>query len=334
MKDFFEFKWKYLLQKIKAPIINKHYTNNFLFITHTGSKDWILGAKARRLSANFIGKSEVIYSSKFKNIPIAPGYFFLHQKYFAKALRNNPHLRFANTIVMFTHPEWNKYYSKNHAKYTLDFASKVICLNKKMADELIQLGIEKSKIEVFHLASDPDFFMPKLKKRSKTVGFCCYYSARKNPDLIFNLVVNMPELDFILIGQNWHNYPNFEKLISRSNFTYFADQSYEKYPELYNMMDIFVSPSFLEGGPVPILEAMLCNLVPVASDTGFCPDIIRHGENGYLFDPYTASVEHVCHLIKLALKLDVDVRQEVLHHSWKSYGEKISQLNNSLSKKP
>ena len=54
------------------------------------------------------------------------------------------------------------------------------------------------------------------------------------------------------------------------------------YPDLYSKMDVFVSPSILEGGPVPILESMMSNCVPVASKTGFCPDIINHGQNGFL----------------------------------------------------
>ena len=29
---------------------------------------------------------------------------------------------------------------------------------------------------------------------------------------------------------------------------------------------------------------MMSNCVPVASKTGFCPDIINHGQNGFLFD--------------------------------------------------
>ncbi len=322
----FEFKWKFLLQQLISKFKHASHCDKFLFISHEGTVDWILGAKAQRLSANFSSDSKVVFTDKFKNIPIAPGYFFMHQKYYAKALRYNPHLKKAKCIVMFTHAEWNKYFSTSHALYALKNASKIICLNQNAAKELTTIGISQEKIVIYHLASNPDFFMPKNIRNGKTVGFCCYYSERKNPELIYNLVMKMPNINFILIGQNWENYPKFNQLINAINFTYYGDKKYDEYPELYQIMDVFVSPSYLEGGPVPLLEAMLSNIVPVASNTGYCPDIINHGKNGFLFDPHHDSVEHVIGLIQKAFKLEGDIRQYVVSFSWKEYGKKIYQL--------
>jgi len=329
MKDFFEFKWKYCLHAVVSIFKKPARTDKFLFVSQTGSEDWILGAKAKRLSKYFGSESEVVFSRKFKGLPIANGYFFLHQKYFAKALRYNPHLKKVKCMTMFTHPEWNKFYSKSHAKYTLINAHKVVCLNKNMADELIEIGIPESKIEVCHIGSCPDFFVSKNAKRGNTVGFCCGYYERKNPELIIKLVRQTPDINFILVGRDWNKYEKFDELIQMPNFTYYENVAYEDYPSLYHKMDVFVSPSFLEGGPVPLLEAMLCNVVPVASNTGFCPDIIKHGKNGFLFDPYNDSISHVQGLIKKALCLKADTRAYVVKHSWENYGNKLINLYQS-----
>ena len=114
---------------------------------------------------------------------------------------------------------------------------------------------------------------------------------------------------------------------SSDNFTYHEDRPYEEYPSLYREMDVFVSPSFLEGGPVPLLEAMLSNIVPVASNTGFCPDLIEVGKNGFLFDPYKDTSEYVAGLIRQALQLSGDIRQYAVPHSWENYGEEIYALH-------
>lgn len=326
LKDLFEFKWKYLVQKVTSFFRKSKESDNYLFVTHEGTRDWILGAKAMRLSRNFLMDSEAVFSPKFKNLPDAPGYFFLHQKYFAKALRYNPFLKDRKCIVMFTHPEWNKFYSKSHALYTLKKAYKIVCLNKDVKRQLVEIGIEETKIEVFHLASNPGFFQPKVKRGNKTVGFCCAYYERKNPELVFNLVTKMPHLNFILIGRGWGEYPKFNILNELPNFTYFDDLDYEEYPEKYRQMDVFCSPSFLEGGPVPLLEAMLSNIVPVASNTGFCPDIIKPGENGYLFDPINDPVEKVSEYIEEAFKIDTNIRKYVEDYSWEQYGNKLTQL--------
>jgi len=332
MRDFFEFKWKYYLQKLIAPSRKREITNKVLFISQTGTEDWILGAKARRLSRFYDGDSEVMFSNKFKNIPIAPAYFFLHQKYYSKALRYNPHLKKANCVVMFTHPEWNKFYSKSHAEYTLKHASKVVCLNKNMANELVSIGINPGNIEVYHMASNPDVFTPKKKRLGRTIGFCCAYYERKNPQLVLNLIKRIDDLNIILVGRGWDQCKNFNDLLSKENFTYYADMDYKLYPDLYKKMDVFVSPSFLEGGPVPLLEAMMSNVVPVASDTGFCPDLIKHGTNGFLFNPETDSVEQIEKLIRQALKIEGNISKEVEGHSWKNYGSKIYQLHSSFHK--
>lgn len=326
INNFFEFKYKFVLGRIRSFFSSKTILNKFLFVTHAGSEDWILGAKARRLSRNFTGDSDVLYTGEFKNMPKVSGAFFLHQNYFAKALRYNPHLRESRNIVMFTHPQWNKFYSRNHIAYALQSAYHVVCLNSSVKEELQSIGVPAEKISIFHMASDPSVFSIKAPDKTNTVGFCCYYSERKNPELIYDLVFAMPHCNFILIGQNWQNYPKFNELLAAANFTYYGDEDYSKYPELYAKMNVFVSASHLEGGPVPLLEAMMCNIVPVSSTTGFCPDIITHGENGYLFDSENDGAAVVSGLIDKALHLNVDVRNDVVSHSWENYGKKIYDL--------
>jgi glycosyltransferase involved in cell wall biosynthesis len=48
---------------------------------------------------------------------------------------------------------------------------------------------------------------------------------------------------------------------------------------------IFVMTSASEGLPLALIEAMLCGLPAVAPAIGDIEDLVRHGENGYLFSP-------------------------------------------------
>jgi glycosyltransferase involved in cell wall biosynthesis len=59
----------------------------------------------------------------------------------------------------------------------------------------------------------------------------------------------------------------------------------EELTDIYLLSDLFVHPSLSEGFGNVILEAMLHQLLVVASPVGVAPDVIRHGENGYLALP-------------------------------------------------
>jgi len=327
----FLFKWKYLIAICKAKLLFEKPITEVKKITHVAreaDKSWIFGAKVRRLSKYSTLDALPYFHNRLKDIPKSDGFFFIFPNYFCRAIRHNPFILNRKNIVMYTHPSWSFSYSKKHISWCLKRAHKVICLNSLAKKELIGIGVEESKIEIIHIASSPEMFYPHERKNKKNIGFCCAYSQRKNPDLIFDIIKNMPEKHFYIMGKLWENYSKYNELISFSNFTYINNADYSEYPKFYNEIDTFISASFLEGGPVPVLEAMLSNCVPVVSKTGFCEDIIKHGENGFLFD-IDADYKEVIKLIKEADTLNTSIRETVLEHSWENSAKKIDQLFNS-----
>jgi len=56
-------------------------------------------------------------------------------------------------------------------------------------------------------------------------------------------------------------------------------------PEMMHAADVFCLPSFSEGLPLTLLEAMASQLPPVVSAVGGVPDVIRDGETGLLVSP-------------------------------------------------
>ncbi len=325
------YKWKYLLafQKAKSfPKSNTSKVESITYIARESDKDWIFGAKVRRLSGFSQLNAQSYFHDGLRDLPESDGYYFIFHQYFYRALRHNPQILNKKNIVMYTHPNFTFSFSKSHVIWCLNKADKVICLNSNVRNELIEAGLKAEKTALIHIASDPDFFYSHDRKDG-TVGFCSAFSDRKNPEMIYNLVKNMPEREFYLIGRYWDRYEKFEELNAFSNFTYFDDEDYQKYPDLYNKIDVFISPSYLEGGPVPILESMLSNCFPIASRTGFGPDVIEHGTNGFLFDAET-DYKEVIELIKKADHINVDVRSTALEHSWENCSKKIDELFLSL----
>ena len=321
------FKWKYWFAILHSKFLKKYKKSVITSITYVAreaDKDWIFGAKVRRL-AKFSGlNSNTYFHNRLRDLPDSDGYFFVFHQYFYRAIRHNPKILNRKNIVMFTHPNWTFSFSESHVIWCLNKADKVICLNSKVQKELIAAGLDAKKTALIHIASDPDFFYTH-QRETGAVGFCSAFGERKNPEMVYQLVKNMPERKFYLIGRYWENYERYDEMKKMTNFTYYNNESYDTYPDLYNIIDIFISPSTLEGGPVPVLEAMLSNCFPIASKTGFCPDIISDGKNGFLFD-IDADYTEVIRLIKLADSKTIDVRQTALEHSWKNCSQKIDTL--------
>lgn len=55
--------------------------------------------------------------------------------------------------------------------------------------------------------------------------------------------------------------------------------------ELLNNADIFILPSYTEGLPISILEAMSYKLPVISTPVGGIPEVIEDGKNGILFTP-------------------------------------------------
>jgi glycosyltransferase involved in cell wall biosynthesis len=332
-----------------------------LFVMDRGDKDWILGAICRRIAdasgrrvgyychENFYVSGEnagvnplrgtggatanhasngngILHSFRDPLWPLSPklpdakNYFFADAPFFAWCLKSFPPLWHRKTFAYFTHPR--ERFSDREMVFVLNQATHTISMSSADRRDLISKGVNPGRITAIVGGADPAKFEGHERSPQGLVGFCTACYPRKNPGRIDELVRRMPHRKFLLLGKHWERYDGFDQLKSLPNFE-FVDAYYEMYPRYFRQMTVFVSVSFLEGGPIPLLEAMMSNVVPVASRTGFGEDVIRHGENGYLFDPY-APTDEVCELIEKAFLLKTDVRSTVLRHSWQEFAREVN----------
>jgi glycosyltransferase involved in cell wall biosynthesis len=55
--------------------------------------------------------------------------------------------------------------------------------------------------------------------------------------------------------------------------------------EIFCDADIFIFPSYSEGMPIAVIEAMACGLPIIATRVGGVPEMVSDGVNGILIDP-------------------------------------------------
>lgn len=59
----------------------------------------------------------------------------------------------------------------------------------------------------------------------------------------------------------------------------------EEKVKLFKQCNVYILPSYFEGVPISILEAMNYSLPIISTDVGGIPSIVQHGKNGFLFTP-------------------------------------------------
>lgn len=102
-------------------------------------------------------------------------------------------------------------------------------------------------------------------------------------------------------------------------------------PDILNAADIFVFPSFHEGLPVSALEAMACGLPVICSRIRGNVDIVKDGENGFLFEPendttLVLQIERLINSQELARRFGEKNKQIVREFSQEAVVEELKNI--------
>lgn len=293
---------------------------DLVLVVSERNRGWVLDTICREIAQLHPGRTAIHY--RLSGLPTSRAYFFSHYSLFSACLRRDPRLRLRRNLVFFTHPSHDPSQASRIAR-RLSRADAVLSQSSLHARTLVADGVAASKVHVVLGGSDPARFRSH-QRGDGVVGFCASFYERKDPERIAAIVRMMPHRRFLLVGRGWRRWSGFHALEAQPNFSY-VEPEYDRYPEYYSAMDVFVSPGRLEGGPVPLLEAMMANVVPVCSRTGFGPDLIVQSQNGFLFDVHSP-VDEVCRLVDRAATLQADVRASVLEYTLHRFGTTVQAL--------
>ncbi len=181
---------------------------------------------------------------------------------------------------------------KTLEKIGLTFSDRIIVQSTSVID-FLDLNRYRQKIAVAGEYMDLNFFQIKkeLKKRKNLIGFL---SRLKEGKGVMNFVESMPlvlkksnNVEF-LIGGYGPLQSKIEDKIKENNLSQSANLvGYIPRNELVdylNELKLFVLPSYSEGLPIVVLEAMACGTPVLATPVGGIPDVIRDGETGFVLE--------------------------------------------------
>jgi glycosyltransferase involved in cell wall biosynthesis len=156
------------------------------------------------------------------------------------------------------------------------------------------LGKYKGKIIIAH-EHFLDFNLFRVEKalaeRDKLIGYIGRLSEEKGT---MNFIKAIPEVlkvkenfKFLIIGQG----PLYSKIKGFLNEHNLNDRvslldwiPHDEMPKYLNRLKLLVLPSYTEGLPNIILEAMACGTPVLATLVGSIPDLIRDGETGFILE--------------------------------------------------
>jgi len=167
------------------------------------------------------------------------------------------------------------------------FCSRIIVPTEKCIDHF-GIGRFEDKVEVGHFHIDDSFdVQTSIRDRPRKVGYIGHMTDHKGVDVLVDAVKianqrsdEVIELELGGVG------PLAEGLDLEDQFiTHHGWIDHDKIPEFYNHWQAFVLLSDSEGLPTVLLESMACGTPVVATTVGGVPELVRHGDNGFLLDP-------------------------------------------------
>ena len=170
-------------------------------------------------------------------------------------------------------------------------SNKIILYSPNLIEEW-NLEKYKNKISIAHehfLDFDKFKIKNKFDKRDNLVGYIGRLSEEKG---VLNFIKAIPEiskrknsLEF-LIGGDGQLKEEIEKNINEKNLNDKVKLagwiSRDELPNYMNELKLIILPSYTEGLPNIMLEAMACGTPVLATPVGSIPDVIKDGETGFI----------------------------------------------------
>ena len=150
---------------------------------------------------------------------------------------------------------------------------------------------------------------------------------------MFKIIPKTENIKFLIAGTGPQSYlvaeaerKNYNRI--KSMLEYIADKDL---PSLYNASDVYVLPSFVEGMPLSIMEAMACGKPVIATKIADVPSLVETGVNGILVQPDNSEslVEGTMYLAKnpeLVRRMGEVNIEKMKKHDWNNTAKQYHTL--------
>jgi glycosyltransferase involved in cell wall biosynthesis len=177
----------------------------------------------------------------------------------------------------------------------------VITISEAIRNVLLAEGVPPEQVTCVHSAVDTELYRPgcdrewflrelRLEPADRVVGMVAQFIERKGHlvllEAVPHVVAGIPGARFVLFGRGPLLVKMEAEVASRGllgavRFGGFREDLHRVLP----CLDVLVHPALMEGLGVSLLQAAACGVPIVGAGVGGIPEVVRHGETGYLTDP-------------------------------------------------
>ena len=234
---------------------------------------------------------------------------------------NTPHGFIGRTIGFMTHTPYIHMTIAGHREFWMDgptveklnlwalgkHGAAITVTGNQTLQYLVQKGICKDKIFILPNLPNEAFtkVAPNEARHFDIVSFS-RIDTNKNIILLIKALYHLKEKHKLQVaiagdGDQLDNLKNAAKEYGVDQFIDFMGfvKGFEEKVKILSDSKIFISCSKGEGFPVSLLEAMNCGCVPVVSNVGDIVDVIKNGENGFIFNDTDDEAEFTDYLDRL-----------------------------------
>jgi glycosyltransferase involved in cell wall biosynthesis len=200
-------------------------------------------------------------------------------------------------------------------------AHRIVVTTSEMKSHITQyyeLPSEKIQVIPNYVETDRFYQLPNISRAPRKVLFVGRLEAEKNLLALFDALTGL-DVVLCLVGVGKQKDILLDKAkANHIKVRFLGRVANEDLPQLLNQASVFILPSYYEGHPKALLEAMACGLPVIGTDVSGIREIIKHGENGWLCGTDAMQIRQALETVLgdrgLQKRLGVNARQTVLDH--------------------
>lgn len=233
---------------------------------------------------------------------------------------------FGKRIIMHQHAaDFKEFFELSNDKSniidTLNLCNKLIVLSQSWKKYFVSIGVNNTKIHVLNnIVTPPTKFRKKKADGKLHLLFLGEISKRKGIyDLLNTLKDNREFFQnklLLRIGGNIID-GDINTFIDENEMSRFVKYegwvSGEKKVDCLEWADVYILPSYNEGLPIAILEAMSYARPVISTNVGGIPEIVHSYQNGVLIEPGNSEQ------IKEAIQFFIDYPDKILEYGKKGF---------------